>query len=464
MQLNLPYGFMAREYQTPLFRAIFYDNYRHLYAVIHRRAGKDLSCLNIVIACAVRRVGTYLYLLPQTNQARRVIWKGMTQDGRRFIDYVPKEIIRKENGTEMSIELLNGSIIIFGGSNNYNAYMGTNPVMIVYSEYPLHNPNVRGYMSPILRENKGIEIMQGTPRGKNHAYHLYRLAAQNEEWYTTTLDVTQTKRHDGSPVITQEDIEQERRLGVSEELIRQEYYCDWNVGIQGAYFTKEMDDCELQGRIFIFDVKIYGLVHTFWDIGVNDPTCITFATPNKLGGFDCIYYHESTDKGIDYYSKLLRDLKQQFGWQYGYHFAPHDIQVREWGSGARSRMSLANEYGIHFIRVPNLTKDDQIMSLRAILPKLRFHKQYCAHLVDACKEYRREFDEENRVYKPKPFHNWCSHPVDSLMYGAVAWRENFIKPEYSQQTKYNTKAFEGAQLNLNQPSGNISRTEPLVPF
>ena len=60
----------------------------------------------------------------------------------------------------MSIELINGSIIKLEGSNNFNALMGSNPVGIIYSEFPLHNPLARQYLSPILAENGGWEIIQ----------------------------------------------------------------------------------------------------------------------------------------------------------------------------------------------------------------------------------------------------------------------------------------------------------------
>jgi len=457
----LPHGFSARDYQREIMRAYFEKQFRHLFLVIHRRAGKDLTCLQIMLMAAIQRVGTYLYLLPQTNQARRVMWKGITADGRKFLDYIPQELVYKNNGTEMSVELKNGSIIQFGGSNNFNAYMGTNPIFIVYSEYPLHNPLARNYLSPILRENKGSEIIQGTPRGKNHAYHLFNAARNDEQWFTSLLTVEDTKRHDGTPVVSKDDIEHERRLGMSEELIRQEWYCDWSVGMQGAYFTVEMDNAELQNRILNFEINNNNAVFTSWDLGVSDPTCITFFTPNNLGGFDCLYYHESTDKGVDYYARLIKELQQKFNWTYRYHFAPHDIMQREWGSGARSAMSLAQEHGLHFLRVPNLTKDDQIQSLRALLPKIRFHKENCRLLVDSLKEYRREWDEVNRVFKSKPLHNWCSHPVDSIMYGAIAYRENFIRPENSKSIIYSLDAFDKTQSRLNQTSKNTFGREAL---
>jgi len=48
----------------------------------------------------------------------------------------------------------------------------------------------------------------------------------------------------------------------------------------------------------------------------------------------------------------------------------------------------------------------------------------------------REYDEENRCFKDKPFHNWASHSSDSFSYFAVTWRETFQRPEMSMPTTY----------------------------
>ena len=84
MQIKLPHKFAPRDYQTDLLQAFFTHKYKHIYALIHRRGGKDKTCINIITGAAFQRVGTYFYLFPQLNQARRVIWRGMDAAGMRF--------------------------------------------------------------------------------------------------------------------------------------------------------------------------------------------------------------------------------------------------------------------------------------------------------------------------------------------------------------------------------------------
>lgn len=433
--IELPYKFAARTYQSEVFRKIFIEKYLHIFWLVHRRAGKTKTAINMLTARGMQRVGLHLYMFPQTNQAKRVIWRGIDGQGMRFLDHIPAELIAKRNNIDMSVELINGSILQLGGSNNFDAWMGTNPVSIIYDEFPLHNPLAREYLNPILLENGGVEILLGTPRGKNHAWQVYQYAINDPSFWVNILTVDQTSKEDGSRIITEEMIEAERRRGVQEEIIRQEYYCDFNVGILGAYFTKEMDKMDLDGRILDFDIKKSSPVYTSWDLGVSDPTCITFFQRN--GDFvDIIYYLEKTDEGPQYFKKQLDELSQRFGITYKYHWAPHDIMKREWGSSARSSLALARDAGIHFLRVPDVGIDNGIQAVRALLPTVRIHKSNCRQLVDALREYRREYDDENRVFKSKPFHNWASHPADSVRYMSVAWWENFSRPEMNEVRTY----------------------------
>jgi len=433
--IELPYKFDARDYQSELLRKIFIEKYKHIFWLVHRRAGKTKVAVNILLGRAMERVGLHLFMFPQSNQAKRVVWRGIDGQGMPFLDHFPKELIAKKNNIDMSIEFINGSIIQIGGSNNYDAWMGTNPVTLISDEFPLHHPMAREYFSPILLENGGVEILLGTPRGKNHAYQVYLHALQDPTFWVNILSIEDTKKADGSRIITDEMIDQERRRGVMEEIIRQEYYCDFNVGIIGAYYTKEMDLMERDGRIADFKIDPLSPVYTAWDLGVSDPTCIVLFQ-KKGAHIDVIYYIEKTDEGPEYFKRVLDDLSLKFGIQYRYHWAPHDIMKREWGSSARSSLSLAREAGINFLRVPDVGVDNGIQAVRAILPQVRIHKTNCSLLIDCLREYRREWDEERRVYQPKPFHNWASHGADAFRYMAVSWWDNFSQAGMNGVMKY----------------------------
>ncbi len=67
-------------------------------------AGKDTTMWNYMIKRAYLEPGIYYYFLPSFVQAKRVIWDGMTNDGKRMLDYIPKQIIHgNPSNTEMKI-------------------------------------------------------------------------------------------------------------------------------------------------------------------------------------------------------------------------------------------------------------------------------------------------------------------------------------------------------------------------
>lgn len=452
MIIRLPYKFSPREYQKESFDAFFRDNIKHALLIRHRRSGKDKESLNILIGKALQRVGNYLYLLPQQNQVREVVWDAIDGEGMSFLDHIPPEIIYKKNSTKMTVTLVNGSRIKFTGSDNYNSLMGTNPVGIVQSEFSLHHPLARAFFRPILTQNGGWELLQGTVRGQNHCYDLFNLVKNNPNWLVRVSTIQDTFQLNGNPVITEYDIEEERRNGMSEELIQQEYYCNWNVGNVGAYFTKEMSSALNEGRIKRFDINPNLPVFTFWDIGVRDSTAICFMQPYQ-GRPRFVYYIEGNNQGIDYYAKEIRAVEQRFGFRCKYHWAPHDIENREWGASARSRISIAQDFGIHFLIVPNLSIQDRIAAGRKIIGECDFHEEHCSMLIHSLREAQRKYDSVRKIFEDKPLHNWALHGFDAFTYFGVVWQQSFIRPEMQQPHRFNLDAFEpgGAVKQQHQP-------------
>jgi hypothetical protein len=225
-QITLPHNYRPREYQWSFFEAMA-TGIKRAVCVWHRRAGKDKTFLNFMIKEMPKRVGAYYYFLPTYRQGKQILWDGIDRDGFKYMHHFPKEIIKRKHETEMKIELTTGSIFQIIGTDNIDAIMGTNPVGCVFSEYSLQNRDAWDFISPILAENDGWAVFNFTPRGMNHGWEIYTKADENDDWFCEKLTVEDTVRPDGSRVITEETIERERARGMSESMIRQEYYCDF---------------------------------------------------------------------------------------------------------------------------------------------------------------------------------------------------------------------------------------------
>jgi hypothetical protein len=206
-----------------MFKAV--QENKNICAVIHRRAGKDVFCIQAWLLRGLTRVGTHVYLLPLHKQSRQVVWQGMDYDGKPFMDAIPNALVAKRNEARMEIDLFNGSKLVLAGSNNYDGLMGTNPVTIIYSEFSLHNPLARQYLNPILVQNRGLEILQYTPRGMGPGFEVLQQVRDLPDYHVEHLTVDETFKHDGiTPIISKSDIQRAKDLGMSDELIRQEFY------------------------------------------------------------------------------------------------------------------------------------------------------------------------------------------------------------------------------------------------
>ena len=219
MDLTLPHDWKARPHQRNFFRYMERGGKRYV-GVWHRRAGKDTAAVNWAAMAAIQRVGTYWHMLPTLRQARLAIWDGLGKDGRRLIDQAFPEPLRSAiRNDEMKIQLVNGSIWQLCGSDNYNSLVGSNPIGVVFSEWSLTDPRAWDFVRPILAENGGWAIFIYTPRGRNHGYTQLEIARSNPSWMHEVLTV------DDTGLLTGADINEERKSGMSEDLIQQEYYC-----------------------------------------------------------------------------------------------------------------------------------------------------------------------------------------------------------------------------------------------
>ena len=358
------------------------------------------------------RVGTYVYFFPTARLGRRILWDGMDKNGKRFLDYIPPAIMDgPPNSVEMKVKLKNGSTIQVMGTDQI-INVGINPVGCVFSEFSLQDPHSWNFTRPILRENGGWAVFNFTPRGRNHAYDLFLMAKNNPDWFCETLTIEDTG------VLNEDDMEEERKEGMSEQLIQQEYYCSFDQGAEGAYYAKLLNKAELDKRLTNVPYDPHVAVDTYWDLGVGDETVILFVQ-NVGQEIHLIDMYRNQGEGLNHYANVVRRKAQEGDWIYGDHFAPHDIQVRELGSGAQTRKDIARELGIDFQIVPNLPISEGIELMRGLFPRLWIDTDKCQFFIKAAENYHKHYNEKLNVYSDKPVHDWSSHTMDAARMLAV---------------------------------------------
>lgn len=447
--MDLELTFQPRKYQIPLIKALNSGIKRAVW-VVHRRGGKDVTAFNWAIFQLLLNPGwTCFHILPTYNQAKKVIWDANTNESKRLLDYIPNEVIESKNGQEMKIRLLNGSLYQLIGSDNIDSLVGTNPKIIIFSEYAIQSPAAWEYLRPILDVNKGYALFISTPRGKNHFYDLMCMSKVNPNWFSEILSIKDTG------VLNEDDINNIRAEGVSEELIQQEYYCSFNRGVEGSYYGRLIEKARENKRICNVAYETRSPVHTAWDIGYGDSTSITFW--QEVGGeVRIIDFYENQGEGIAHYVKHI----QSKPYVYGTHYLPHDA-----GSGSiqtgRTLQDIAYEQGIKTTILERET-DIQvgIEAVRNLLSIAYIDENKGRHLIKCLENYHKKYNDKTQFYSDTPMHDWTSHCADSVRYMANARIQygrglGSLTPEKLKQLKsnagYGPKSIPSRQIMLNNP-------------
>lgn len=199
--------------------------------------------------------------------------------------------------------------------------------------------------------------------------------------------------------------------------------------VEGAYYKNQFAAIYKDGRICEgFNNK--APVYTAWDIGVGDSTAIWFY--QRVGNeIHLIDFYENSGEGLEHYAKVLKDK----GYNYKQHYAPHDIEHRDFAGRGKTRKQLASEgfdidgkiYKIRFDVVAKLGVDTGINYARTILARCVFDKDKCAYGVKCLESYRKEWNDKLGCWRDNPLHDWSSHAADAFRYLAVV-EEGSRKP------------------------------------
>ena len=379
-------------------------------------------CLHWTATQAVQYPANYWHLLPAANQARKAIWTAVdSHSGIKRIDWAfPLEIRESTNDQEMLIRFKNGSTWQVVGSDNYQGVIGSGAFGIVYSEYMLSDPNAWLYLQPILEENGGWAIFNGTPRGRNHFFAIFETAQSEPGWFCERLTVTDTGVFNAAQLERiRREVAKERGDDEADNHIRQEYFCSWDAAIPGSYYGKAIGELEAADCIGHVPYDPRYPVVTGWDLGVGDSTAIWFAQRTRTET-RIIDYYEASGVGADHYAKLI----QSKPYLYERHILPHDANDREWGNNASSRVDVLKGLGVRPLTIlPRASVDDGINAVRVILHGARFDRAKCERGIDALRQYQKRWDEKLKVFSQAPLHDWTSHAADAFRYLAQGMRD-----------------------------------------
>lgn len=392
--------------------------------VAHRRCGKTVSCINELIYKALiegKEDGRYAYVAPYYSQAKNIAWDYLL----RFAS----PVMAKANQSELWVELITGARIRLFGADNADSLRGLYLDGVVLDEYADMRPRIWGeIIRPLLSDRRGWAVFIGTPKGHNAFWDLYNNATKDNDWYVKTLRADQTK------LIADEEL-LDARKAMTPDQYEQEFLCSFEAAILGAYYGQEMRALTDQDRITPIEFDPMFPLESSWDLGYSDDTTIwTFQVVH--GEVRFLEYHTSNGKSIPYYTGYIAQKELEYGVKYSTHWLPHDARAKTLASGGKSIIEqLSLKIPIKCMRiVPNLSLQDGIQATRMMLLRSWFDPK-CEEGIECLRQYQREYDEDKKIFRDKPRHDWASHGADAFRMAAVAWKEQARIPQKDDSIK-----------------------------
>ncbi len=396
------------------FRPFLNRTQRFSCVVAHRRAGKTFACIQDLMRAALTHnrpgpAGRYGYIAPTRDQAKDIAWPYLL----KYSTQIPGVEV---NRSDLMVTYPNGSMIRLYSGDNYDRMRGLYFDGVVIDEPADIDPDAWPYVIlPCLSDYRGWATFIGTCKGRNAFYRIYHKARNDPEWFSMMLKASESGIIKPDELVT-------LQANMSDGAFRQEYECDWSVGIPGAIYARFVEQARQQNRVAPMPVDGTAPIHTAWDLGSPRNTVVWYfqTVGRMIRLLGCDRDHDET-----IVNRVAR-MKAK-GWPYGHHFLPHDAEQTE-----RSGRTLAQELtsaGLTNLRiVPRCVSVwPGINHAQELFPAFEFRSPECDGGLEALEAYHtKEVNEKDRIIED-PIHDWSSHTADAFRTLAEAHAAGMFK-------------------------------------
>lgn len=394
--------------------------------VVHRRGGKTVATINDSISRMMyfdgpphlggdsAPPGRYAYIAPFYNQAKQVAWD--------YVKSYTRSAQKKVSEGELSVTLFNDTKITLYGADNPDTFRGLYFDGAILDEFGMMKQSTWSeVILPTLVDRQGWATFIGTPNGPNHFRDLYQRALlEQDRWFVESHPVSQTN------LLPDEELQEMKRLMTPEEY-EQEMECSFEASTRGAFYTHDIRKATEEGRITQITTNRDLPLDFIFDLGYRDDTAL-LATQESTDGFPIMHAEANNLRPIKYYIQRIDDICAQHGTTRGKVWLPHDAKAKSLQTG-RSIIEQFLDAGIRPHIVPKLDILDGIAAARFIFQEVWFNEPSTRDLINALQVYRREYDEDRKVFRNSPVHDWASHYADVFRYFALVSRKIAAPPE-----------------------------------
>jgi hypothetical protein len=195
------------------------------------------------------------------------------------------------------------------------------------------------------------------------------------------------------------------------EMMKQEYPSTakeaFESANEGVYYGFQLAKLRANGSVCRVPYDDSNVVHTAWDIGLDDFTSIWCFQVGRGGQVSIINYYENWDEGAAHYCDWLNKQKYRFG----RHIFPHDARKREAGSKTQylDYVTPLLEGKFVVLDIKECDKLEGIQTVRSMLSRCVFDEEKTSKGFKHLEAYKKVWDDRLGCYKNTPLHDEHSH-------------------------------------------------------
>lgn len=183
-----------------------------------RQCGKTFMCCSILLHYAISYPKTTSAIIEPTNAQARKVYKSIVNG------IYETGIIKAKNETFLTIELINGSTIMFKSAEIKDGLRGyTISGCLIIDEAAYLSPEILPLVLPWLNVHKAPMMLVSTPRIKDGVFYNYWKEGIDGKNNVISIDWSE---YDTSALISQETIEQYRKILTANQF-RSEILGEW---------------------------------------------------------------------------------------------------------------------------------------------------------------------------------------------------------------------------------------------
>ena len=314
---------------SPAQKTIADSNKRFRVLVSGRRFGKTHLAIRELCKAATQPNRKVFYVAPSYRMAKQIVWEQLKKKLRelRWADRI--------NESDLSIKLVNGSIICLRGADNEDSLRGVGLDFIVLDEFADIDAKAwHEVLRPTLSDTGGSALFCGTPKGiGNWAYDIFQHSkTDHDNWQSfqyTTIEGGQ---------VPLEEIKQAQQ-DLDARTFKQEYEASFETYSGTIYYNYSQDSVYKEDKTVLNDAK-----HIYIGMDFNiDPmsACVAVKTERGLVVMDEIsIYGSNTDE-------MVEEIRTRYKTQSIMVFPDPASRQRKTSAGGRTDLSILVNAGFN---------------------------------------------------------------------------------------------------------------------